>query len=90
MLRIFIITLLAAFTLTATDWSCYENYETYQKCKIVKKVIKQNRGDVPDYVFKDAAKGYLERPSKYQINQNEEWLFYHSDFDEKRKRKHHD
>lgn len=90
MLKILTFTLLAALTLTATDVSCYENYEAYQKCKKVKKVIKQNRGDVPDYVLRDAAKGYLERPSKYKMDQNEEWLFYHSDFDEKRKRKHHD
>lgn len=89
MIKIFTFVITAIFTLNA-DVSCFDNYETYQKCKKAKKVIKNNRGDVPDYVLKDAVNGYLERPSEYQMDQNEEWLFYHSNFDEKRKRKHHD
>lgn len=44
----------------------------YKKYKNAKKVIKKNRGDIPDYVLQDAVKGYLERPSEYL-----EEPFYH-------------
>lgn len=85
MLKILTFTLLAVFTLHGNT-TCYENYEMYQKCKKVKKVIKNNRGDVPDYVLQDAAKGYLERPSEYQ----EEPFYWHSELHEKTKGRHHD
>lgn len=87
MIKISTFVITAIFTLNA-DVSCFDNYEAYQKCKKAKKVIKNNRGDVPDYVLKDAVNGYLERPSEYPTN--EEWLYRSSNSDEKRKGKYHD
>jgi len=84
MLKIFTFILLSVFVLNA-DTSCFENYEAYVKCKRVKKVIKKNIGNIPDYVLKDAVDGYLERPLGYSIE--DEWTYIHS---KKIKEKHHD
>lgn len=63
-----------------------EDCMMYKKYKNAKKVIKKNRGDIPDYVLQDAVKGYLERPSEYQ----EEPFYWRSELHEKRKGRHHD